>query len=93
MGLWSNFAVSLLAIAVAALLLALVLPSFEAALAAAVSAFSNIGPLYAAGWSPAWPAYADFGDFAKGVMILTMILGRIEVLALFAAVNLAYWRS
>jgi len=92
-GLWSNFAVSLLAIAVAALLLALVLPTFDGALTAAVSAFSNIGPLYAAGWSPAWPAYAEFGDFGKSVMIVTMILGRIEVLALFAAVNLAYWRS
>ena len=92
-GLWSHLAAAFAVIAIAALLLALSLPDFEASLVAAVSAFSNIGPLYAAGWQPHWPAYPDFDALSKLVMAATMILGRIEVLALFAAFNLAYWRS
>ena len=62
---------------------------------AAVSAFSNIGPLYSHEWmiGAGWPPYGEFGAFAQLVMIVTMILGRIEVIALFAALNVAYWRD
>ena len=93
-GIWSNLAICLVIIVAATMLIALELPSFDGAFTAAVAAFSSIGPLYpASSVSSGWPAYADFGGFTKGVLIATMILGRIEVLALFAAVNFAYWRS
>lgn len=92
----SSFFVCLVVIAAATILLAASLPDFEAAITAAISAFSNIGPLYPAGWADPeamWPAYSGFDGFAKLVFMATMILGRLEVLVVFAAFNLAYWRS
>ena len=87
--------VALLTLIAATALLATALPNFESAITAAIAAFSNIGPLYSAGWIDpvAWPAYPDFDPLAKLVMIVTMILGRLEVLVVFATLNLAYWRS
>jgi trk system potassium uptake protein TrkH len=92
--LWVNMALSLAVIAVAALLLSLSLPSFDGAVVAAIASFSNIGPLYSTHWGigPDWPAYSDFGAFGQCVVIATMILGRIEVIVLFAALSAAYWR-
>ena len=77
------------------ILLSVALPDFEAAVSAAIAGFSNIGPLYAVGWGdPAtWIPYSGFDGFAKLVFIAVMILGRLEVLIVFAAFNLAYWRS
>jgi trk system potassium uptake protein TrkH len=92
-GIWVNLALSLAVVAGAALLLSLRLPAFDAAMVAAISALSNVGPLYSADWAigASWPAYADFGVFAQIVTIATMILGRIEVVALFAAIASISW--
>ena len=92
---WANFVVAVVIIVAAALALSVSLPAFDAAMVAAVSAFSNVGPLYSQEWliGPNWPAYADFGVFAQIAMIVTMILGRIEVIVLFASLYAAYWRS
>ena len=91
----SNLFVGLLAIVGAMILLAVSLPDFGAAITAAIAAFSNIGPLYTAGWADtvAWTPYSEFDGFAKLVFIVTMILGRLEILVVLAAFNLAYWRS
>ena len=91
----SNLFVCLLAIVVALILLAMSLPDFGAAITATIAAFSNIGPLYTAGWADtvAWTPYSEFDGFAKLVFIVTMILGRLEILVVLAAFNLAYWRS
>ncbi len=93
--IWANLVVSLAVMIVSALLLAIQMPGFDTAMVAAVSAFSNIGPLYSPEWliGPHWPAYADFSPFTQLVMAATMILGRIEVIVLFAALNVAYWRT
>jgi trk system potassium uptake protein TrkH len=87
--------VSLLVIATSMTLLSLALPDFQAAITASIAAFANMGPLYAAGWHDpvTWTPYSEFEPFAKVVMIITMILGRLEVLVVFAAFNLSYWRS
>lgn len=93
--IWANLVIAVIIIMTAALLLSIVLPSFDAAMVAAVSAFSNIGPLYSQEWliGPNWPAYADFGVFGQLTMVVTMILGRIEVIVLFASLYAAYWRA
>jgi len=93
--IWANLALSLAVVIASALALSLSLPGFDAALVAAVAAFANIGPLYTPDWPDAagWPSYAAFDGVAKLVTIVTMIAGRIEVVVLFAAVNVAYWRS
>ena len=92
---WANLGLSLVVIMVAALILALALPSFDAAFIATISAFSNIGPLYSPEWpiGAAWPRYGAFEDWAKLVMVVTMILGRLEVIVFFAAINPTHWRS
>jgi trk system potassium uptake protein TrkH len=93
--IFGSLFVSLLVILATVILLSMSLPDFEAAMSAAIAGFSNIGPLYSAGWAdPAtWTPYSDFDVFAKLVFIAVMILGRLEVLVVFAAFNLAYWRS
>ena len=93
--IWSSLIVSLIVVSLATLLISMWLPSFDSAFTVAIAAFSNIGPLYTSGWegSEFWPAYSEFGTGAIGVATATMILGRIEVLILLGALNLAYWRS
>ncbi len=93
--IWANLILAMVVVIVAALVLSLSLPSFDAAMVAATAAFSNIGPLYSHEWAMAadWPAYADFTVVAQLTMIVTMILGRIEVIVLFASLYAAYWRS
>ncbi|MEX0852972.1 MAG: potassium transporter TrkG [Bauldia sp.] len=93
--IWANLGLSLVVIMAAALLLSLSLPSFDAAVVATVAGFSGIGPLYSPEWptAAAWPSYAAFDGLSKVVMVVTMVLGRIEVIVFFAAANPAYWRS
>lgn len=93
--IWASSIVALAFVTVATLLLTLNHPSFHGSALAAISAFSNIGPLYAAEWdgSDAWPGYADFDSFSMMVLALVMIVGRIEAIALFGMASLAFWRS
>ena len=93
--IWASSIVALGFVSAAALLLTLNHPAFHGGVLAAISAFANVGPLYSAEWdaSAGWPNYAAFDGFSKIVMIVTMIVGRIETVALLALVNLAYWRS
>ncbi len=93
--IWASLGLSLVVIMTAALALAFALPSFDAAFVATISAFSNVGPLYSPEWpiGAAWPRYGAFDDWAKLVMVATMILGRLEVIVFFAAINPTHWRS
>lgn len=94
--IWSNLAVVTLFIGLVMLIVAMDLPTLDAALTATIAAFANIGPLYAAFGAAdpaAWPPIADFDAATKVVLSATMILGRVEVLALLGALNLTYWRS
>lgn len=84
---WANLSIAMLVVILAALLLALELPSVEASLFAAISAFSNAGPFYTAA-SPDSPTYASFSDLSKAVMMLTMILGRLEVFVFVALLTM-----
>ncbi|MEM8813515.1 MAG: potassium transporter TrkG [Pseudomonadota bacterium] len=66
----------------------------DGALLASASAFANAGPVYASGWLPGaeqWPEIAAFSTSGKVVLCATMILGRLEILALFGALNRTYW--
>lgn len=79
--------------AMAAALLALTATgmSFERALVAAVATLSNAGPaLPLLEGDPS--AYAKLSESARGVLCAAMILGRIEILAVVALMNPAWWR-
>jgi trk system potassium uptake protein TrkH len=93
--IWGHLFVSLLTVAVAALVVSVAGSNFIGALSSAIAAFANIGPLHGAGWGSegVWQEFADMPGFAKLALATAMVLGRLEVVALLAAFNAAYWRS
>ncbi|TLP49176.1 TrkH family potassium uptake protein [Cohaesibacter sp. CAU 1516] len=92
--IWSSFLLSMILIAVVAGMVTYDIGHFDGGLVAAISSFSNIGPLYTTGWSQvgAWPAYYDMDLIVKYALIVTMVLGRIEIIVLLGALNLNFWR-
>lgn len=83
----------LFAISIAAVMLALSFLGigFEPAVILTVSALSTTGPLAnIAGEFPIF--YTSLPDGAKIVLIFTMVLGRLETLALIALFNPEFWR-
>jgi len=93
--LWASAIVALAFVTLSTLLLTLNHPSFHGGALSAISAFANIGPLYPAEWegSAGWPGYGAFDGFSQVVMIVTMVAGRIEAVAVLALFSVAYWRS
>ncbi len=93
--IWSYFTVTILALCLFTVVLNLNGINFNAALIAALSAFSNIGPLYNSAWSSQaggeWPVFADFSNLSKITIMVLMVLGRIEILAVLAVLNIKYW--
>jgi trk system potassium uptake protein TrkH len=93
--IWSFFTVMILTIAFFSIAVAASGIPFEAALSATIAAFATAGPVYETGWAApgaeAWPAYSDFTTTGKLALILTMILGRLEVLVLLALISTKYW--
>ena len=68
--------------------------AFAPAITAGVAALSNVGPIYGAGPDPAapWPPVAALSAPALVTLGVAMVLGRVEIVALFAVLNIAYWR-
>ncbi|PLW77601.1 TrkH family potassium uptake protein [Cohaesibacter celericrescens] len=92
--IWASFLLSMIFIAIVAGIVTYDIGHFDGGLIAAVSNFSNIGPLYSSGWTQTneWPAYADMGLAVKYALIVTMILGRIEIIVVLGALNVNFWR-
>lgn len=100
--IWTYFALSLLVIAMAALALTLTAASFEGGITLAVAFFANAGPVYDAliplsyatdPGNAVWPQIAALPVLAKLAAIVIMTLGRLEVMVVFAVLNLRYWMS
>ena len=68
--------------------------AFAPAVTAPVAALSNVGLTYGAGPQPPapWPPIAALPAPALATLGVAMVLGRVEVLAIFAVLNIAYWR-
>jgi len=84
----------LFAMSIAAIMLALSLTGldFEEAVILTIAALSTTGPLAAvAGAAPL--DYADLSDAAKAVLAASMVLGRMEALAIIALLNPDFWRN
>ena len=94
-GIYAMVVGSVLVLAFTSVSLALAGLPFAPATAAALAAFSNIGPLYGAGPIAAepWPALSDLPAHGLVFLGIAMVAGRIEVLALFGVLNIAYWRN
>lgn len=92
---WSVFISAVFVIAVAAFLISLQ-SGFEAGLTMAISLFASAGAIYPALIPPGadvnlWPAFADLDSMSMWTAIFVMLLGRLEVLVVFAALNVNYW--
>jgi trk system potassium uptake protein TrkH len=83
----------LFAVAIAALTLALAMTglAFETALTLAIAGLTTTGPL-AAGAFPPGQGVLTLSDPAKAIYALAMVIGRLEVVALVALLNPAFWR-
>jgi trk system potassium uptake protein len=101
---WSYFSLALLSIAVATVLLTFSAPAdFESGLAMAIALFASAGPAYdalrpatveisiIAGEVSGWPTFAQLPYWAYVPAVVVMTIGRLEVLIVFAVINLRYW--
>lgn len=93
--IWSLFSATLALLAAVAVAISLIGIDFGGALAATVSAFSNIGPVFSSSWAEAsaWPSYAEMPAGAQMLLAAVMIVGRVEIIALVVAISLFVWRS
>ncbi|MEE9313100.1 MAG: potassium transporter TrkG [Rhizobiaceae bacterium] len=95
--IWSLFVVAIITICLGTIFIATTGIPFEAALTATVSNFATAGPVYYSGWAApgtvAWPPYSAFSDQAKYALMILMLLGRLEVLAVIGLFSIRYWRS
>jgi trk system potassium uptake protein TrkH len=87
---WSFFFVFILVLAALALALAMSGLSPDAAITAAALAVGNAGPFLHA-VIPEAPRYVDMSDGAKVVLIIGMLAGRVELLALLSLLHPSYW--
>ncbi len=92
---WSFFVAAILTIAAGTIAVAAAGIPFEAALTATISCFATAGPIYNAGWAASgdWPTYSAFPPIAKASLMIIMILGRLEVLAVLGIFSIRYWQS
>lgn len=100
---WSYFVLAILCVATGTVIISLSAADFEGGLAMAVSFFSGASPLYEAlrppgeaialaeGDPTGWPPFTHLPPTALLMAILLMTIGRLEVLIVFAVVNISYW--
>ncbi|WP_136657326.1 TrkH family potassium uptake protein [Nitratireductor sp. XY-223] len=97
--IWTYFIIAVLVVGTGAMLLALTATGFEAAIVMSVSFFSNASPVYDALRPLAseatlqdWPTFQELPQKITYVIsILLMTIGRLEVLVIFAVLNIRYW--
>jgi trk system potassium uptake protein TrkH len=88
---WVYFMFFAITIASVMMILSLFGLQFEQAAIFTISALTTTGPLVSlAGETPL--SYADLGAAAKCVLAATMVLGRLEMLAIVALLNPDFWR-
>jgi len=91
LGVWALFISYAVVLAVSALVLGAFGVDFLSALIASVSAISNAGPLYDL-LRGGTGGFGVFPEGAKWLLCVTMIAGRLEVLALLSLFTPAFWR-
>ena len=89
---WIFFMLFSMSVAVVMLALSLTGLGFEDAMIFTISALSTTGPLAGVVAQDAL-SYPDLGSAAKLILAATMVLGRLETLAIIALLNPALWRS
>lgn len=98
---WSYFVLALLCIATGTVLITATAANFEGGLAMAVTFFAGASPAYEAlipieaessqAMADSWPAFEALPATALLPAIVLMTIGRLEVLIVFAVINIKYW--
>ena len=93
--IWSLFSATLAFLAFVAIAITLAGIDFGGALAATVSAFSNVGGVFSSAWAEAagWPSFSELPVAAQFLMAAVMIVGRLEIIAIIVVVSVIVWRS
>ena len=95
--IWAYFVFAVGFVALGSFGLALGPFGFEAAFKAAVALFTNAGPLYnamvpaTADAAAGWPLFRDLSAPLLAWSAFVMLLGRLEILVVFAALNIRFW--
>ncbi|MEM6461646.1 MAG: hypothetical protein AAF724_07005 [Pseudomonadota bacterium] len=97
--IWTYFIIAVLVVGGGAMLIALTATGFEAAIVMSVAFFSNASPIYEAlrpiasdATSGDWPSFMTLSNPITYVLaIAVMTIGRLEVLVIFAVLNIRYW--
>ena len=95
--IWAYFVFAITFVLLSTFALAMGPFNFEAAFNAAISLFTSAGPLYdavrpaTAGIENGWPTFADLPPAYLLVSCAVMLLGRLEILVVFAVLNLRFW--
>ncbi|MCK0197802.1 TrkH family potassium uptake protein [Ancylobacter sp. 6x-1] len=91
---WVCFVVATVTLGFLAAAIAPAMPSFDAAYVAAMSAMTNAGPVYGAGWEAGtvWPEWGALPAYAKLLLGTGMVLGRLEIVVVLGLVHAALWR-
>jgi trk system potassium uptake protein len=98
---WSYFVLALLCVATGTVLITATAANFEGGLAMAVTFFAGASPAYESlipieaqgsqAIAEAWPAFEALPTTALLPAIVLMTIGRLEVLIVFAVINIKYW--
>lgn len=90
--IWSLFAAIIVLVAVAVCFLSVSGLGFQASFTATIAAVANAGPAYSVEWAaagdPDWPSYGDMTSIQKLILSAVMVLGRLEIIAAIACLNL-----
>ncbi|MEM9107230.1 MAG: hypothetical protein AAGC96_16380, partial [Pseudomonadota bacterium] len=97
--IWTYFIIAILVVGTGAMLMALTATGFEAAIVMSVSFFSNASPVYDAfrplaadPTASEWPSFQALPHPVTYVLaIAIMTIGRLEVLVIFAVLNVRFW--
>jgi len=93
--IWSLFTTVIVLIAISVCILSISGMGFQASFTATIAAIANAGPAYGPEWAaagdPQWPSYGDMSIAQKLTLSTVMILGRLEIIAAIACLNLALW--
>ncbi len=86
------FVLFFVTLGIVAILLALTGLDFITSVSGAVAALANIGPGLGPEIGPAG-SFAGLNDMAKWILSLAMLIGRLELMAVFVLLTAAFWRG
>ncbi len=90
---WTVFTVLTFLLAMGTLLIGLTGPNFEQSFAIAASAISNSGPAAGLFFGDTVTPYAGLPESTRGLAMIGMIFGRMEVLTVLTLLSPAFWRG